>query len=136
MRTEYSTPRHTLTHSRSSIATSWLLRRCPTLNGIRCHGDVLSFRGNTLFLSLTVRCSVNVLTFRCPGDGLQYSRFQAWFTESLPSDGRLCLWCIRKPLRRERQSVTICYKNVVAYLDIVPSLSTHISGCLFERVLR
>jgi hypothetical protein len=82
---------HTLSHSWSSIATSWLLRRCPTFNGIRCHGDVLSFRGNTLILSLTVRCSGNVLSFRCPGDGLQYSRFQAWFTESLPSDGRHCL---------------------------------------------
>jgi hypothetical protein len=28
--------------SDTSIATSWLLRRCPTCNGIRCHGNICS----------------------------------------------------------------------------------------------
>jgi hypothetical protein len=77
MWTEYSAP--WLTVYLPSQRAGYL-GDAPTVNGIRCHGDVLSFRGNTLILSLTVRYTGNVLSFRCPGDGLQYSRFQAWFT--------------------------------------------------------
>jgi hypothetical protein len=54
---------HTLSHDLSSIATSWLLRKQLTVDSICCRGDVLSFRGNMLILSLTIRCSCNVLPF-------------------------------------------------------------------------
>jgi hypothetical protein len=42
------------------------------VESIRRHGDVLSFRGNTLILSLTVRCSGNVLPF-CVTQAMNFS---------------------------------------------------------------
>jgi hypothetical protein len=59
---------NTFLHDLSSIATIWLPKRRLTVDSICCHEDVFSFWGNTLILSLAIRCSDNnCLPSRCLG---------------------------------------------------------------------
>jgi hypothetical protein len=79
-----------------------------TANSIRRHGDVLSFRGNTLILSLTIRCSGNMLPF-CVAQAMDFSI--PAFTRGLPSrclvmDFSISVSCVfeRKTVAWERRN--------------------------------
>jgi hypothetical protein len=74
-------------HGLFSIATIWLPKRCPTVNGVRRHGDVLSFWGNTLVLSLAIRVFGNPLRrsseirTRSLRSTVNLSYYQSFFSE-------------------------------------------------------
>jgi hypothetical protein len=61
--------------SDTSIATSWLLRRCPTVNGIRCHGNICSActLRSSGFIHQLLHSSVNNSSpSRCLGMDVQF----------------------------------------------------------------